>query len=216
MGILARFRTIMASNVNAVLEKANDPEKEVTAYLRELASDLGQVKAETASVQANEQRARRALDDARAETAKLRRYAERSAAEGRDGEAQSFRERESAAAARERDLEAAYDKAAEDAAAMKQLHDKLSADIGEVTDRLERLKGKATAAKAQRELNALGSPVGGADSRLKRLEEKVGLDYDEAMAIAELRAGRKDDLDEELERLTRQTPEERNGRDERE
>ena len=206
MGILARFKDIMASNVNAALDKADDPEKAIAAYMRTLTGDLGQVRAETAAVLAAEQRAGRALEEGRAETAKLQRYAEKASAEGRTDEARRFLERKQAAAAKERELQAAYDQAAANAAGMKQMHDKLSADIGELTERLEKLKGKATAAKVQRELNAAGSPVGGADSRLKQWEEKVNLEYDEAMAIAELRTGKKDDLDEELERLDRETP----------
>ncbi|WP_058301117.1 PspA/IM30 family protein [Gorillibacterium timonense] len=212
MGILARFKAIMASNVNAALDKVNDPEKEIAAYLRSLTGDLGQVKAETASVLADEQRARRVLDECRAETAKLQRYADKSAAEGRAEEARRFLERKETAEAKERELQAAYDQAAENAANMKQLHDKLSTDIGSLTERLEKLKGKAAAAKVQRERNAIGSPMGNADSRLKELEDKVNFEYDEAMAIAELRAGRKDDLDEELERLDRESSTDREAR----
>ena len=62
MGIISRFKDIMSANINALLDKMEDPEKMVDQYLRNLESDLGKVKQETASVMADEQRAKRELD----------------------------------------------------------------------------------------------------------------------------------------------------------
>ena len=59
MGILARFKDIMSSNINALLDKMEDPEKMIDQILRNLQSDLGEVKAETAGVMAEEARAKR-------------------------------------------------------------------------------------------------------------------------------------------------------------
>ena len=53
-GIIARFKDIMSSNINALLDKAENPSKMIDQYLRNLESDLGKVKAETASVMAEE------------------------------------------------------------------------------------------------------------------------------------------------------------------
>ena len=44
-GIMKRFGDIMSANLNALLDKAEDPEKMVDQYLRNLESDLG-IKAE--------------------------------------------------------------------------------------------------------------------------------------------------------------------------
>ena len=44
MGIIKRFGDIMAANFNALLDKAEDPEKMVDQCLRNLESDLGKVK----------------------------------------------------------------------------------------------------------------------------------------------------------------------------
>ena len=57
MGILTRFKDIMSANINALLDKCEDPEKMIDQYMRNLESDLGKVKAETASVMAEETRA---------------------------------------------------------------------------------------------------------------------------------------------------------------
>ena len=41
MGIISRFKDIMSANINALLDKMEDPEKMVEQYLRNLESDLG-------------------------------------------------------------------------------------------------------------------------------------------------------------------------------
>lgn len=70
-------------------------------------------------------------------------------------------------------------------------------DIGQLEARRDQLKGKMAAAKVQQRLNSIGSALGGGnDAVFEAMEEKVNRDYDEAIAIAELRAGKKDDLDE--------------------
>ena len=66
MGILARFKDIMSSNINALLDKMEDPEKMIDQILRNLQSDLGEVKAETAGVMAEEARAKRELAECQA------------------------------------------------------------------------------------------------------------------------------------------------------
>ena len=63
MGILKRFKDIMSSNINALLDKAEDPEKMIDQYLRDLQEDLRKVKSETATVMAEEQRCKRQLDE---------------------------------------------------------------------------------------------------------------------------------------------------------
>ena len=61
-GILKRFKDIMAANINALLDKAEDPEKMIDQYLRDMESDLGNVKAETASIMAEATRTKRGLN----------------------------------------------------------------------------------------------------------------------------------------------------------
>jgi phage shock protein A len=203
MGILSRFRDIMASNIHALLEKADDPEKTIDEYMRSLNRDLGAVKAETASVLADERRTKRALDECSDEIQKLQRYAEKSVEAGRDGDARKFLEKKAAQAEKAEQLQAAYDAAAAAAANMKQMQDKLVADIGELEARRAQLKGKIAATQVQQRLNSISSSSGAGDSAFDAMEEKVNSAYDEAMALAELRAGKQDDLDEQLAQLER-------------
>ncbi|MGG3836445.1 PspA/IM30 family protein [Paenibacillus thiaminolyticus] len=194
MGILSRFRDIMASNVNALLDKAEDPEKTIDQYMRSLHQDLGKVKAETASVLADEGRARRALDECNAEIRKLQRYAEKSVEAGKEEDALKFLERKAALAGEQSELQTAYELASANAAKMKQMQDKLVSDIGRLEARHAELKGKLAAAK----MNSGGD----ANASFDELEEKANRALDEAMALAELRAGAKeDDLDDLIAQL---------------
>jgi phage shock protein A len=192
MGILSRFRDIMASNLNALLDNAEDPEKTMDRMMRSLNSDLGNVKAEMAAINADESRAKRALDECRAEIKKLWHYAEKSAEAGNEEDARRFLERKAALAAKEAQFQASYDAASQKVSDMLQLHDKLLSDIGQLEARYANMKGKLAAAKVQQKLHS---------SDFKNAEEKINTAYDEAMALAELRAGKNDDLDEQIKRL---------------
>ena len=75
MGVLSRFRDIMAANVNALLDKAENPQKMIDQYLRDLEGDLAKVKAETASMMAEEKAAKRDLDECNEEIGKMADYA---------------------------------------------------------------------------------------------------------------------------------------------
>ena len=59
MSMLARFKDIVSSNINALLDKAEDPAKMVDQCLRNMTKDLAAVKTETAGVMAEESRTKR-------------------------------------------------------------------------------------------------------------------------------------------------------------
>ncbi|MGN8230151.1 PspA/IM30 family protein [Paenibacillus polymyxa] len=191
MGILSRFRDIMKMNVNALMDKVGDSEKIIDDYMRNLNSDLGKVKAETASVLADERRTKRALDECKAEIKKLQHYASKSVEAGNEEEARKFLERKGLQAEKLEQLQTSYDLASTNAVNMKQMQEKLVSDMGQLEARHAELKGKLAVAKAQQALNSMGSK----NSAFEVMEEQVNRAYDEAMAIAELRAGTKDDLD---------------------
>lgn len=203
MGILSRFKDIMSSNIHAFLDKAEDPEKMLDQYLRNLRSDLGQVKAETASIMAEEQRTKRQWDECKSEISKLKKYAVKALEAGNEGDARTFLEKKSSLAAKEEELQAAYNLASANAVRMKEMHDKLVSDIGELESRAAMLKGKMAAAKALKRMNEMGSSVAGANSSISafgRMEEKVNRAYDEAEALAELRKDPADEFEELTEK----------------
>ena len=65
MGIFTRFRDIVSSNINAMLDRAEDPEKLIKLMIREMEDTLVELKASCAGVMANQKKVRRRLDEAR-------------------------------------------------------------------------------------------------------------------------------------------------------
>ena len=63
MGIISRFSDVMKSNINAMLDKCEDPAKMVDQTLRDLREDLAKVKQETAGVMADAKEAERRVAD---------------------------------------------------------------------------------------------------------------------------------------------------------
>ena len=97
-------------------------------------------------------------------------------------------------------LQQAYDQAHQNAVKMKEMHDKLIKDIGELNARRDSIKAKMAVAKTQERLNKIGSSVEGAAGNLSafdRMEEKANRMLDEANAMAELNASSaSDDIDD--------------------
>ena len=70
MGILDRFTSIVKANINELLDKAEDPEKMVDQYLREMTESLAEVREATAGVMAEERRCKKLVDENLAEMEK--------------------------------------------------------------------------------------------------------------------------------------------------
>ena len=197
MGMLNRFKDIMSSNINAMLDKAENPEKMIDQYLRNLNKDLGNVKAETASIMAEEKRAKRVLDECREDISKMENYAMKALEAGNENDAKKFLERKVELSGKEQELEAAYNLAKTNAEKMREMHDKLVSDISELESRRSMLKGKMAVAKTQDKINKIGSSVDSANtsvSAFERMEDKVNKALDEANAMAELNKSLKDDI----------------------
>lgn len=187
--------------MNDLFTKAEDPEKMMNTYMKQLNNDLGKVKSETASIAAEERRAKRALDEIKAEVSKLQRYAEKAVGSGNEEQALQFLDRKASQAEKLVELEAAYELASSNKQNMKQIQDKLSSDLRILEERRAELNGKIAATAAQQKINAMGSPMDVNGSVFNDIEEKVNKAYDEAMAIAELREQPKDDLDDLIAQL---------------
>lgn len=189
MGILTRFKDIMASNINALLDKCEDPEKMIDQYMRNLESDLGKVKAETASVMAEETRAKRELNECTEQINKMQTYAEKALMAGNESDARTFLEKKQALVNTQTALQQAYDIAKNNADKMRQMHDKLVKDIQSLESRRSAIKATVKAAKAQERINKVGSSVTGANNSMEafsKMEAKANKMLDEANAMAEL------------------------------
>ncbi|WP_343344724.1 PspA/IM30 family protein [Terrisporobacter petrolearius] len=200
-GIITRFKDIMSSNINALLDKAEDPSKMIDQYLRNLENDLAKVKAETASVMAEEKRAKRELDECNEQINKMQKYAEKALIAQNESDAKLFLEKKTQLSKNQQSLQQSYDIAADNATKMRSMHDKLVKDIGDLNARRDQLKAKLAVAKTQERLNKIGSSVTGAKGNLSafdKMEDKINKQLDEANAMAELNSSKEEESIEDL------------------
>ncbi|MCL2664146.1 MAG: PspA/IM30 family protein [Defluviitaleaceae bacterium] len=189
MGILSRFKDIVASNVNALLDRAEDPAKMVDQYLRKMAADLAQVKSETAGVMAEESRTKRLVDENVREVSKYQDLAKRALVAGNEEDAKIFLKKKQETEAIGAGLHMSYAVAHENAIKMRQMHDKLVRDINTLNQKRQAIKAKVAVARTQDRINAIGAETdkaGGAQGAFARMEEKANRMLDEANARAEL------------------------------
>lgn len=189
MGIISRFKDIMSANINALLDKAEDPEKMIDQTMRNLQNDLAKVKEETAAVMADEQRCKRELDECNAEMAKMQTYAEKALLAGNEADAMKFLQQKNTLAAKQTSLQQTYDVAAANAMKMRQMHDKLVNDINELDARRDAVKAKIKVAKTQEKMNKLTANMTDSTSSIsafERYEAKANAMLDKANAMSEL------------------------------
>lgn len=190
MGILSRFKDIMEANINALLDKCEDPAKMVDQTLRNLNENLAQVKKETAGVMAEEKRAKRKYDEAKAEVDKWDGYARKALQAGNEGDARQFLTKKAQAESAMADAEKVWNVAKSNADKMRAMHDKLCSDIGVLESKRETIKAKVAVAKTQETINkaTAGADASGSLRKFDDLEARVDKRLDAAMAEAELNA----------------------------
>ena len=191
MGILSRFSDIMKSNINALLDKAEDPAKMVDQTLRNLREDLAEVKKETAAVMADEKRAKRDVEECEAEIQKYTLAAQNALKSGNEEDARTLIAKKQQYESKLVSLQNTYEVAHSNADKMHQMHDKLAADIDGLELRKDAIKGKVATAKAQEHMNKIiagGKNSEASLSAFERMEAKADKMLDSANAEAELNA----------------------------
>lgn len=189
MSILGRFSDIISANINAVIDRMEDPEKMIDQYLRDMIEDLAEVKESTASIMAEETRAKREVDENEAEIKKYEELAKKALQAGNDDDARVFLSKKQEVEDLGVGLASSYATAHENAIKMRQMHDKLAKDIEALKGRRAMIKGQISVAETQQTINKATGNVKQTQSAMSsfdRMEEKASRMLDEANAMAEL------------------------------
>lgn len=197
-GILGRFKDIMSANINALLDKAEDPEKMIDQYLRNMERDLGAVKAETAAVMAEDSAMKRKVIECRDEIRKMEEYAKKALQAGNETDARLFLEKKESLKIKLESLQKSSETAAANALKMREMHDKLTEDIQKLNSRRDEIKAKVKMAKTTEKITSMTTVTrtGGSISAFEAMEEKANRMMDEADAMIELNSRAQDDVDE--------------------
>jgi phage shock protein A len=181
----------MKANINALLDKCEDPAKMIDQYLIDLKESLVEVKKETAGVMAVEKRCSRQYDENEEEIKKFRDLAKKAVDAGNDGDAKVFIKKYMELEEKRAALENNKKVAVENASHIRNMHDKLVDDIQTLEGRKAHIKSTMAVAKTTEKLNKLGDPLTRASSigdKFIDMQEKANRMLDEAQAKSELNA----------------------------
>lgn len=196
MGVLERFKDIMSSNVNALLDKFENDEKMLDQSMRKMREDLAEVRVDTQKVMANCELAKKQLDAKESEIAKCELRAMNALKAGDEEAAKELLQRKqdmegSLSALRQNAMQAE-----KDARQMREMHDKLVRDIQATQERIDALKAQSRTADAKERMNKFNSGSKRRESGrelLDRMEDKVNRRLAEANAGEALASGSLDE-----------------------
>jgi phage shock protein A len=187
MGIFDRAKRAISSNVNSMLDKAEDPRKMVELTLDEMKEQIGRARQDVIAAVAAEKQLRKQCDELKAQMDKWEQRAILAVKAGDDALArealkQKARLNEELAATekrREEQLGLAY-RMRDDLSKMEKRHAELSAKKGTIA-------AKAEIGRAGGGAEALGARDGNnAFQAFREMEEKIDQDDAEAAALREL------------------------------
>lgn len=191
MGIISRFTEIMKSNINAQLDKCEDPSKMIDQTLRELKGNFAEVKKETAGVMAAEKEADRAVQECEEQIRKYNLAAENALKANNEEDARTILARKQPFVDNLVNLKKTQAVAKENSDKMRQMYNKLANDIQMLETKRNDIKATVAAAKTQEKMNKISSGSKRSMASLEtfdRMEDKANRMLDSAMAEAELSA----------------------------
>lgn len=203
MGIFSRLSDVLKSNVNDLIDKAEDPEKMVKQIIRDMQIELNKATQNYGKAKASERLAEKKYQDALKVSQGWEAKAKTALAQGNPELAKQALAKKV--------------KADEDVSAYKEMYDSISMQTEAVGNQVEVLKTKLDEAKSRQAMliarsqmadtqKNISKSTGGFDGssaleKFNRMEEKVTRKEAEAAAFTEIAAGDTDDLTDAFAQL---------------
>lgn len=202
--ILGRIKDLMNANINAMLDKAEDPEKMANEYLRQLTNELYEARTNVAAAMADETKLEQKMIQFQAEADSWQSKAEaalRAADENLAKAALSRKVQSQKLADQYRQQHAAQDEQVE---ALQEALIQLESRIAETKAKKELIIAKKNRAETQKAIQQTVQSIGrvSAMDKLDQLEEKVDDELNRAEAMAKLEEGSLDAKFRELEKAS--------------
>ncbi|HYO48219.1 MAG TPA: PspA/IM30 family protein [Chloroflexia bacterium] len=186
MSILTRISTLISANINAMIDSAEDPEKMVNEYLRQMRAELSEARAATAMAMADETRLRSQYERNKAEADDWQHKAEIAVQRDQDDLAREALLRRSTAQKLTDNYKAQWESQHDQVGDLREALAKLEAKIDEAEAKRDLIVAKARRAATQEAITSALQSVQGqtADESLGRMEAVA----DERLARAEAMA----------------------------
>lgn len=202
MSIFKRLRDLTMSNVNAIIDKAEDPVKMTDQYIRDMTEDLEDAEKAVAAQIAIEKKFKQLYEEQEALVTKRNQQAHTAAQAGNADLARRALEEKKSAEVKLVEYKTSFDQNKASADNLRAKLEEMRKQLTEMKNKRETLVARFNAAKAQTEINKAmsGFSSDSASAGLKRMEEKMLQAEAQAEASNEMSSGNKS-LDDEFEKL---------------
>jgi phage shock protein A len=197
------MKTVVSSEWNAMLDKAEDPVKMLEQFMRDMEDDIHEAEQAVAKQIASEKMLKRKANDAEAMVEKRQKQAEEAIEADNEDLARRTLESKQENGKQAEVLLESWEKAKQDTDSMKDKLNEMKKEYTQMKAKKDSLKARAENAKTRTKMNRTLSSIGSDRSRqgFERMEEKV-LQYEAEAETSEDFSHVSRSLDQEIENLS--------------
>jgi len=196
------MQTVVGSELNSMLDKAEDPVKMLDQFMREMETDIREVESAVVKQIANEKILQKKVNDSNSMIKKREEQAIKALESGNEDLARRALEDKKIHSEQVLSLEESYNRAKEDATTLRSKLDEMKNEYNQMKLKKDSLKARAESAQVRTKMNRAMSGIGGNESRngFERMEEKVLQSEAEAETSEDMRSSNRS-LDDEFKSL---------------
>lgn len=197
-----RVTTVVGSEMNAMLDKAEDPVKMLDQFMRDMADDIREVETSVSKQIANEKMLKRKADDAQAMVDKRQKQAEQAIESGNEDLARRALQDKGDHEGQATMLNESWERAKNDSDVLRDKLDEMKKEYQEMKLKKDSLKARAESAKTRTKMNRTMSSIDNDESKqgFERMEEKV-MQFEAEADTSEDLSQESRTLDDEFEEL---------------
>lgn len=204
MGLFKRIKDVTLANINDLIDRAEDPEKMIEQYLRDMGEDLRDAESAVSKAIANRMKFEKLISEEKEMVDKRQHQAIQALEANKEDLARRALEDKNIHQENLDQYQAQYDMAKSQADKLQHQLREMKSKYDDMKNKKDMLKARAQSAKAQKEMNDAMSGINsdGALSGFERMEDKVNQMEAQASA-SESMLDENRSLDDELETLGR-------------
>lgn len=197
-----RMKTVVSSELNSMLDKAENPVKMLDQFMRDMGEDIRDVEAAVAKQIANEKILKRKLDDSEALVKKRQEQAEQALEADKEDLARRALQNKKEFEEQANTLKESWEYAVKDTEQLKSKLDEMKKEYQQMKLKKDSLKARAESAKTKTKVNHTMSAIGSDASKqgFERMEEKV-IQYEAEAETSEDLSRESHTLDDEFDEL---------------